>query len=70
MLGVELVYARVSTARQDLDRQVDALTAAGIPAKADLSGQEVRCHHRPAPEELSSLIDGHLSQNTEVPSWA
>ncbi len=31
--SAELVYARVSTAKQDLDRQVDALTAAGIPAK-------------------------------------
>ncbi len=30
MLGVELSYARVSTAKQDLDRQVDALTTAGI----------------------------------------
>ncbi len=32
VLGVELSYARVSTAKQDLDRQVDALTTAGIPA--------------------------------------
>jgi len=31
--SAELVYARVWTAKQDLDRQVDALTAAGIPAR-------------------------------------
>ena len=33
MLGVELGYPRVSTAKQDLDRQIDALTSAGIPTE-------------------------------------
>jgi DNA invertase Pin-like site-specific DNA recombinase len=31
--GVELGYAQVSTAKQDLDRQIDALSTAGIPTE-------------------------------------
>ncbi len=33
MLGVELGYARVSTVKQDIDRQVDALTTARTPTE-------------------------------------
>jgi len=33
VLGVKLGYARVSTAKQDLDRQIDALRTTGIDAE-------------------------------------
>ena len=45
---VDLRYAAVSTAKQDLDRQVDALHQVGIPPERVLPGQEVRRHDRPA----------------------
>jgi hypothetical protein len=34
--GLELGYAWVSTTKQSLTRQLDALAAAGIPNRADL----------------------------------
>lgn len=33
VLGVDLGYARVPTAKQDLDRQLHALAEVGIPAE-------------------------------------
>ncbi|WP_081625405.1 recombinase family protein [Mycobacterium sp. 141] len=55
--GVQLGYARVSTAHQSLDQQFDALTAAGVDAKRiytdKLSGMSTR-EHRPG---LSDLLD-------------
>ena len=55
MLGVELGSARVSTAKQDLDRQVDALTSAGIPTeRIYLDKKSGATTDRPG---LSTLLD-------------
>lgn len=55
--GTQLGYARVSTAHQSLDQQVDALTAAGVDATRvytdKLSGTSTR-QQRPG---LASLVD-------------
>jgi len=42
VLGVELGYARVSTAKQDLDRQVDALTTVGILFRSNAPSDQRR----------------------------
>jgi len=55
VLGVELGYARVSTAKQDLDRQIDALTTAGIPTeRIYLDKKSGATTDRPG---LSTLLD-------------
>ncbi len=55
VLGVHLGYARVSTAKQDLDRQVDALTTAGIPTeRIYLDKKSGATTDRPG---LSTLLD-------------
>lgn len=55
--GVQLGYARVSTAHQSLDQQVDALTAAGVESDRiysdKLSGSSTR-EQRPG---LAALLD-------------
>jgi len=46
--GLDLGYARVSTIRQSLDRQLDALTAAGIP------GERIYADRRPGPPSTAT----------------
>jgi DNA invertase Pin-like site-specific DNA recombinase len=53
--GMDLGYARVSTAKQDLDRQVEALTAAGIdPQKIYLDKKSGATTDRPG---LRALLE-------------
>ncbi|MGH9058468.1 MAG: recombinase family protein, partial [Acidimicrobiales bacterium] len=52
---MDLGYARVSTTKQDLDRQVDALVAAGVPEKrVYLDKKSGATTERPG---LSALLD-------------
>jgi len=44
---MDIGYARISTAKQDLDRQIDALSSEGHPRPAHLRGQEIRVSPRP-----------------------
>jgi DNA invertase Pin-like site-specific DNA recombinase len=44
--GHDLGYARVSTAKQSLERQLDALAAAGIPAERTWADKKTGTVHR------------------------
>ena len=50
--GLDLGYARVSTTKQSLERQVDALAAAGIPAARTYADKKAgAATDRPGPAE-------------------
>lgn len=52
---MELGYARVSTTKQDLERQIDALTAAGIdPDRIYVDRKSVSTTDRPG---LTALLE-------------
>ncbi len=69
--GVQLGYARVSTAKQDLDRQLDALTTAGIPTERVYLGKKSGATTDPAASRRSlfSPQGRHRHLTVMLSSW-